>query len=185
MLGFYVDISVLQNTEMQNTILINMIFSKLHGALVKISNNDIGVSFPKVGKTLGSVLRLHGSEASLKKLLSEEWIEHLYDYAKLSEICPVPVVRKYRQVCRIQVKSNPERLLRRSIKKGWLAEDNLSEKLNKLHAKNSNLPFVDIRSSSTGQKYKLFIKHSEIMDQPQQGSFSLYGLSADATIPWF
>jgi CRISPR-associated endonuclease Csy4 len=185
MLDFYIDIAILPNAEMSNTIIMNSIFSKLHFALVSYGGNDIGVSFPKFDKTLGEILRLHGSKLSLLNLMSLSWLDNYKDYVEVSEIAAVPLTVQFRCVQRVQVKSNIERLMRRSIKKGWITLEKANENLSNMNDKVSKLPFLNIQSSSTDQKYKLFIKHSCFLDNFQAGEFSTYGLSSISTIPWF
>ena len=48
-----------------------------------------------------------------------------------------------------------------------------------------NLPYVQLRSSSTAQPFCLFIDHGPLQAQAVSGSFNTYGLSNSATIPWF
>ena len=47
------------------------------------------------------------------------------------------------------------------------------------------LPFINLRSQSTGQPFCLFIQHGLLGDKPVAGRFNAYGLSPTATIPWF
>ena len=48
-----------------------------------------------------------------------------------------------------------------------------------------DLPFVQLRSTSTGQSFRLFIEQGATQDNPTLGDFNAYGLSQRATIPWF
>lgn len=48
-----------------------------------------------------------------------------------------------------------------------------------------NLPFVQLRSASTGQPFCLFINHGETQEMASAGGFNSYGLSQGASIPWF
>ncbi|MEG1655801.1 MAG: type I-F CRISPR-associated endoribonuclease Cas6/Csy4, partial [Hafnia sp.] len=38
---------------------------------------------------------------------------------------------------------------------------------------------------STGQMFPLFIRQGKAQSHPQAGTFSSYGLSSTATVPWF
>lgn len=49
----------------------------------------------------------------------------------------------------------------------------------------TDLPWLNLRSLSTGQSFRLFIRHGELLSAPVVGMFSTYGLSATATVPWF
>lgn len=42
-----------------------------------------------------------------------------------------------------------------------------------------------MKSLSSQQQFKLFIRHGDLLKEPVKGEFSSYGLSATATIPWF
>ena len=48
-----------------------------------------------------------------------------------------------------------------------------------------NLPFVQLRSTSTSQTFRLFIEHGPGQSNPIAGDFNAYGLSQVATVPWF
>jgi CRISPR-associated endonuclease Csy4 len=180
----YVEIRVLPDPEFNTTTLMNALFAKFHRALVADGHCDVGVSFPQAGKTLGDTLRLNGGIVSLQRLMGINWLTGLKDYTTVSEVLPVPKGCKYRVVKRVQAKSNTERLYRRSVKKGWISEAEAEKKSTKKEQRLKH-PFVSLRSNSSGQQFRLFIHQGQIMDSPQMGTFSAYGLSANATIPWF
>ncbi|CRI67085.1 conserved hypothetical protein [Thiocapsa sp. KS1] len=48
-----------------------------------------------------------------------------------------------------------------------------------------SLPWIEVRSTSTGQHFRLFIDQKVRPGPPVPGRFSPYGLSATATLPWF
>ena len=47
------------------------------------------------------------------------------------------------------------------------------------------LPYVELMSRTTGQRFRLFIEHLPPQAEPTLGEFGAYGLSSDATVPWF
>jgi CRISPR-associated endonuclease Csy4 len=49
----------------------------------------------------------------------------------------------------------------------------------------TDLPWINLRSLSNGQSFRLFIRHGDILAFPVGGEFSNYGLSSTATVPWF
>ena len=49
----------------------------------------------------------------------------------------------------------------------------------------TDLPWINLRSLSNGQPFRLFIRHGDILAVPVGGEFSNYGLSSTATVPWF
>jgi CRISPR-associated endonuclease Csy4 len=181
----YLEIRVLPDPEFTTVALLEALFAKLHRALGRAGQGKIGVSFPNAGKTLGDRLRLHGTLAMLTALEAEQWRKGLRDYSECSEILPVPANVKHRRVQRVQIKSNAERLRRRSVRKGWLTEDEARERIPTDKECRSSLPFIRLKSLSTAQPFLLFIKQGALRDAPESGEFSAYGLSSTATIPWF
>lgn len=181
----YQDIRVLPDPEFEETTLISALFAKLHRALGAYGKGDIGVSFPEHNLKPGTLLRLHGTKAALEMLEAMRWRKGLNDYCEASSISPIPDIAGWRRVSRVQVKSNPERLLRRSVRKGWITEEQASQRSSEIKEKRCNLPFLQLRSLSSGQHFRLFIQHGEIHPEPASGTFSSYGLSDKTTIPWF
>lgn len=183
----YIDIQILPDPEFSQSQLMSALFSKLHRALVELKRTDIGVSFPKVHlKGLGDCLRLHGSEAGLTELMALDWLKGMRDHTEVAPVRLVPETVQYRLVRRVQIDSSPERLRRRLMhRKGIAADQAMLQIPTDVPAKRLSLPFVSLRSQSTGQSFKLFIEHGACVAQPQQGRFSAYGLSTQATIPWF
>lgn len=181
----YQDIRLLPDPEFAPQMLMSALFSKLHKALVQTKMQQVGVSFPRVRQDLGDTLRLHGSEEALLRLQQSEWLQGMRDHVEQGAIEPIPLNVQYRIVKRVQVKSSAERLLRRSVKKGWLSEEQAREKLAIFGEKRTSLPYVQLKSASTGQHFLLFIEHGPLLDNPATGIFSAYGLSATATVPWF
>jgi CRISPR-associated endonuclease Csy4 len=183
---YYKEITLLQDPEFKETLLMNILFSRLHIALAEQGQGKVGISFPHFDKTLGNTIRLHGSSHALKRIEELKWLKGLDDYISDSDILSVPENCKFRVVKRVQTKSSVERLYRRSVKKGWLTEAEAEIEIQKKKDKKIKYPFVQVKSQSTGKQFPLFIVHEEIKDTPQNGKFSAYGLSeANATIPWF
>lgn len=181
----YLEIRVLPDPEFNAGMLLAALFAKLHRALGARGKGDIGVSFPHYGTTLGDCLRLHGSASALNELEATSWRKGLSDYCQCGAVMPVPDVKAWRTVNRIQVKSSPQRLLRRSVRKGWLTEEEALARLQTLPEARTSLPYLHIKSLSTVQPFRLFVSHGELLNAPVNGTFSSYGLSAVATIPWF
>jgi len=181
----YIDIRVLPDPEFKESVLLNALFSKLHRALVERGNSEIGISFPAFGKTLGETLRIHGESSSLNRLMGDDWLRGLRDYTSTTSLSPVPSGVQYRTVKRLQAKSSAQRLRRRSVAKGWLSEEEAIVSIPLLKEKRLSAPYLQMKSHSTAQAFKLFVEHSPVVDKPVKGSFSAYGFSATATIPWF
>lgn len=181
----YIEIRLLPDPEFTASVLMNALFAKLHRALVEVSHGEIGVSFPQAQKTLGDRIRLHGSISTLQRIMEITWLKGLTDYTNISAITPVPDNCQYRVVNRVQAKSSAERLYRRSVKKGWLTTEEAKKKITNSKEQHIKQPFVQLKSRSSGQEFCLFIQQGKLFESPKVGKFSDYGLSGDATIPWF
>lgn len=183
---YYLNIRVLPNSEFLESILINSLFSELHKKLVEFGDGKIGVSFPEFNKNLGSLLRLHGQQSALQRLKESLWTTGYKDYLTISEVAEVPEKVSYRVVNRIQPKKNIERLMRRSVRKGWITEEEAINNLkDKKEVTSLSHPYVRLKSGSSGQTFLLFIEHGPLMENAKEGFFTSYGLSSDGTIPWF
>lgn len=185
-MDYYLDINVNRGSEFSEMTVINHLYASLHEVLFDQGNKEIGCSFPFVSKSgLGSCLRLHGSLMALNRIMEPLWFKKFEDYVKIEPAKKVPANVQYRVVSRFQVKSSPERLLRRSIKKGKITLEEAEQRLLTMKAKSTDLPYLRIRSISNGQSFRLFVKHGELLQSPTKGDFNHFGLSYDATIPWF
>lgn len=184
----YVEIRLLPDPELAPTVLMNALFAKLHRVLAELESNAIGISFPDVQQTqpaLGGRLRLHGTSDELHRLMALNWLTGIRDYITINELTPVPAKVSYRKVRRVQTKSNPERLRRRLMKRKGITAEEAGRAIPDSAAKKLKLPFVTIKSRSTGQEFRLFIDHQPLERGPTNGEFNWYGLSTTATVPWF
>ncbi|ELY4704820.1 type I-F CRISPR-associated endoribonuclease Cas6/Csy4 [Cronobacter sakazakii] len=66
-----------------------------------------------------------------------------------------------------------------------MTEEEAQQRLSGLQVQQTALPWIQVKSLSSGQQYRLFIQHGALQPTPVSGTFSSYGLSASATIPWF
>lgn len=187
----YIDITILPDPEFSHAHLIGALLSKLHRGLVQHGKGDIGVSFPLhvnlsvTKRTLGSVVRLHGTPQTLQALDALNWLKGMRDHIALGTVLAVPAGASHRQVLRRQFKTNVERLRRRRmLRKGESAEQ--ATHAIPLHVeRRPDLPFANLRSLSTGQTFALFVEHGQPLPQAIDGAFNTYGLSQGATVPWF
>ncbi|TCK60433.1 type I-F CRISPR-associated endoribonuclease Cas6/Csy4 [Seleniivibrio woodruffii] len=181
---YYTDIKIQPNPEIAPQVVLNMLYEKLHLVLAEQKRNDVGISFPEADKNLGTVLRLHGELDPLQDVLEHRFVKVMQDYALVGRIKKIPEKTGYLLVSRVQAKSSPERLRRRSMKCLGLTEEQAKEKIPDSKAKFLDLPFIILNSRSTGQKFRLFIRQSE-QTAGTAGEFSTYGLSTKATVPKF
>lgn len=183
----YIDIRLRPDPEFSPPLLLNALHAKLHRALVAQQREDIGVSFPSAKAkpaTLGDHLRLHGSQAALAQLMASNWLSGMHDHVAISDATPTPAQTQHREVRRIQCKSSPERLRRRLIKRQDISEAQAREQIPDSAARTLALPFLTLRSLSTGQQFRLFIEHRKT-PAAVEGKFNAYGLSNGGTVPWF
>ena len=178
----YIDVKVLPDPEFDAATLMNALYAKLHRTLVATNEEKIGVSFPNAKKTPGNIMRLHAEQATLQQLMEKHWLKGLGDYTHVDEIKPVPAPVEYVQVKRIQLKMTAARL-RRAVKRGSMSVDQAEALL--AERKLLKKPFFQFQSSSTNQRFPLFIEYGKPQKQPTSGRFNSYGLSDIATVPWF
>ncbi|MGO3741785.1 type I-F CRISPR-associated endoribonuclease Cas6/Csy4 [Kerstersia sp.] len=184
----YVDIRLLPDPEFSQSHLMNALYAKLHRALVQLGGGEIGVSFPGYclqPRALGELMRLHGTEQGLKKLWALDWLRGMRDHMQHSDVLPVPQTSEFRNVWRQQFKTNAERLRRRRMKRKGETAEQAAAAIPDSIERQPDLPFLQVRSSSTGQFFHLFLTLSEPCARAQSGTFNTYGLSPSATIPWF
>ncbi len=184
----YVDITLLPDPEFPATILMNALFAKLHRGLTDWGGRNIGVSFPEVApgkRTLGARLRLHGSNGALQQLIGNGWTNGMRDHITIGKIASVPGGASHRVVRRVQAKSNPERLRRRLMARKAIGPEAARIAIPDSAAEMLTLPYVELTSRTTGQHFRLFIEHLPPQAEPTLGEFGAYGLSGDATVPWF
>ena len=188
----FVDIQLLPDPELPTHVLRDALYAKLHLALVmrRVGAGEIAVSFPRYsgrsGATgLGDSVRLLGSRPGLQELAPQAWLGSLRDLARVTEPADVPGSAMHRSLRRVQAKSNVDRLRRRQMKRHGIDEDEARRRIPEDVAERLNLPFLHLRSTSTGQGFKLFLRLGPAQGTAVSGAFNTYGLSATATIPWF
>ncbi|ROH87787.1 type I-F CRISPR-associated endoribonuclease Cas6/Csy4 [Stagnimonas aquatica] len=182
----YLDIRLRPDPDFVAIDLLSALVSKLHRALARLADGKVGISFPdSKAMYLGDRLRLHGGLSSLQSLMGSDWLKGMRDHVQLSEPVAVPVGAKHRVVKRVQAKSSPERLRRRQIKRHGMTPQQAQEKVPDSAAETLSLPYLLLRSASTGQRFPLFVEHGPLLEAAVPGSFSSYGLSDVATVPWF
>ncbi|NML87275.1 type I-F CRISPR-associated endoribonuclease Cas6/Csy4 [Polaromonas sp.] len=184
----YVDIDVRPDPEFPANQLMSALYARLHRALAAQASAGIGVSFPGFDSKaphLGTRLRLHGSLKDLATLLAVDWLAGMRNHVALTPPTPNPPAAQHRRVSRVQIKSSPERLRRRLMRRHSLDEHEARQRIPDNAVRLTQLPFLQLRSTSTGQSFRLFIEHGPLQSSVQPGTFNAYGLSQKATIAWF
>ena len=191
---YYQDTKLLPDTEIPLYFIRNKTISKLHKTLHDQEQTAIGVSFPGYKVKLGDTIRLHGSQADLQSLHASNWLGGLSGYCQVSDILPVPeTVEGYRTISRIQPTMTIAKLKKRieyQRARGDLKTDEEVKAYEmqykaKMFAESLDNPYLELQSNSTGESYRIFIKLGEVQSLPVPGKFNSFGLSKQATVPWF
>ncbi len=190
---YYIDITLLPDAESNLGFLWEKVYQQVHLALVEnkttASNSEIGLSIPEYGNVsfpLGTKIRLLApSEKLLQQLDIGKWLNRLTDYTHFTSIRDVPgSVNQFARFDRKHVDASIENLARRRAKRKGETFEQAFKHFDGFEQQETNLPFINMRSLSEGQKFKLFVER-EFVDSPNVGSYSCYGLSKQATVPWF
>lgn len=186
----YLDIRLRPDPDFPAAMLMGALYSKLHRALHDLHADDIGVSFPdhKLGvraRTPGDRLRLHGGQARLEQLMEVSWLTGMRDHVMLGAIQPVPAEARHRIVQRRQFNTGSPSRARRYAQRHGIETEEAQRLMETSAARQIALPFVQVSSRSSGQRFALFIEHGQPQPQPVSGRFNHYGLSSEATVPWF
>ena len=188
----YLEVTLRPDADLQPAHAMAALFSRLHLFLVATGAGNIAVSFPGAicgaeGRALrlGDVLRLLGSDQALAPLSQKSQWGGAASVAHISAIEPVPAQVQHHAIRRVQVDSNPERLIRRAMsRKGW-TELEARSRYAGAQAVHTRLPFLSLRSLSSGHSFRLFLDIGMPMPEAIEGNFNAYGLSAHATVPIF
>ncbi|OQX58178.1 MAG: type I-F CRISPR-associated endoribonuclease Cas6/Csy4 [Helicobacteraceae bacterium 4484_230] len=188
----YIDIKMLGDTEISLGFIWQKVYAQLHLALVDIKDkNDqvpVGFSFPYYNKAfpLGDTLRIFSSsQKDVEALHIDDRLQNLLDYINIGTIKEVPVnINIHVTFGRRQFKTNPERLARRYAKRHDVGLEEALRVYKEMKADETKLPFINIKSFSTGQHLRLFIEKCA-SEREQIGKFNTFGLSKTTTVPWF
>ncbi len=190
---YYIEITLRPDAEVGLGFLWQKVYQQIHLALVEVKDeNDtvgVGISFPKYRADafpLGDTVRLFAKTPNaLMDLRLDVWLARLIDYIAISSITKVPVnIGTYVSFSRKQVKSNMERLARRQAKRKGISLEEALKNYTDMQELTTQLPFIVLDSLSSTQRLKLFIQ-KELKDIHTESRFSTYGLSKEATVPWF
>lgn len=180
----YIDIHLKPDAEMREAELSSKVFTKFHKALVTLSTNKIGISFPEINLKLGKLFRIHGNATELKNLQAVDWLGALSGYCQVGDILTVPAKVQYRKFTEKRCNMSNAKL-RRLIARGNIDKDGERRYKVKMLSQGFANPYLDLFSSSTDQVYRKFFEFSEILESEISGDFDSYGLSKIATVPWF
>lgn len=180
----YIDIKLLPTKELRENILLNQVYTAFHKRLYDLKSTEIGVSFPEYRLKLGRVFRIHGTKENLENLLKKDWLGKYEAFCKVAKIENIPQNVQYRTVSRIQ-QNMTEAKLRRLIKRGTISEQDIIKYRIEMYQGGLDNPYVELVSMSNGQLHRRFIEFGELNEKPTLGEFDTFGMSKNATIPWF
>lgn len=183
-MDYYLDIKVVPDAEMRESVLLNKVYTKLHKALFDLKSNCIGVSFPEYRIKLGKLIRIHGEQGMLNDLQDLHWLGGLSGYCKVSDIVKVPEKCKHRVISRKQANMT-EAKLRRLIKRGTIKPEEVKAYKAKMFNQGLDHAFLELDSGSNGHHHRRFIQFGDLVEQSIKGEFDFFGLSKQATVPWF
>ena len=190
----YVEITLLPSIDISAYFLWEKVYQQLHMAFVEIKDADnkidVGAAFPDYKQDkksrLGRKLRLFASTGDrLDSLNLKKRLSSLSDYVHVTSIRDVPEkIEGYACFKRNQPKINNVRLARRMAKRKNINYEEALLHFQSRDEKMSMLPFINMKSQSTDNRFRLFIEKSD-SDSQVTGTFNSYGLSKTATVPWF
>ena len=195
-MSHYQELTLLQHEEVPLYALWGKVYTQIHLALTELQAalgaGKVGVAFPEYrfdaeaqSGHLGRKLRVFADDAAvLQQLNLVQHLRRYADYVQLGEVSAVPAEHGLACYTRVQVKSGAERAARRLIKRH--PELDYETELARMQALSvhSVLPFLQLNSLSSKQRFRLFIAKSEATVE-QTGDFGTYGLSNSATVPDF
>lgn len=197
----FMEVRAIASPEVSVNDILSKIFFRVHGALAKLECSDVAVSFPDLsGSDLGSVLRIHGSEDSLKRIRDMDArgrtsvFFRMFDYIVLYPVRPVPQdVTQFRSFFRVRPSGifSPSRARRSLMRSQGRGEDVSSSCVLREPVRKHSVLFITTVSGG-GKKFPFFIGHSPVYKTFVPGRFTSYGLSSSvsgddkiARIPWF
>ncbi len=192
---FYIEITLhpRPNDEIPIYFLWQKVYQQIHLGFVEIQDMQghipVAASFPQYSDELnhlGCKLRLFAKDKqTLEAFNAKKWLNRLTDYMDIKHIRPVPEnITEFVCFKRQQVKSSNERLARRKAKREGIDYEQALEQLKGYEEKKVQTPYIYIKSQSTGEQFRLFIVKVPA-EKTVTGLFNSYGLSNQATVPWF
>lgn len=181
---YFIEIKLQKNKELKPNILLNNVYTNFHRRLYDMNCKTIGVSFPDYRVILGVRLRIHGSVDDLTTMQSVDWLGDLKQYCMMSDVETIPPSVQYRTISRVQ-STMTQAKLRRLIKRGTIPEEEIKKYKVEMLKKGLDNPYVELVSASNGKLHRRYFQFSELQNESVSGEFDTFGLSKEATLPWF
>jgi len=178
----YLDIIARPEADTTASVLLSGLFEQLHLEFVARRLSTVGVSFPdaqfKLG--LGKCLRLHGPNDVIASLAAMPWLDRASDYYRVGVPRDVPLDHKMYVVRRLQPKLSAAKV-RRLVARGSVSEESGEQLLE--GRQQLDAPYVQIKSGSSGQRFRLFFEQVPVEPSTARIDFNTYGFGK--SIPWF
>lgn len=184
-IAYYQDLILFSDIEVSLSFLQNKLFNALHLYFVKQKKSDgtvaYAVSFPLYSlknRNIGNVFRIFSETEEDLVLMYSFVIKGKYEeYIEASDIRLIPSdCHNYVRFSRKQVKSNSDRLIRRTIKRKTLSYEDAKNLYSSFECKLLNLPSIGLHSYSTDQDFRVYIAKEKCIGS-KEGLFNSYGLS--------
>lgn len=192
MMQYYQEITLLPDGDFSVYFLWGKIFTAVHIALAEQKNRhdvtDIAVSFPQYGEiSLGNKLRiLAEEEQSLELLDIKKVLRRFDDYVHITGIRTIPTARikGYAMYSRYQPDSSIHQKARRYSARHSDISYEQALTILKSKDRHTDLPYIQMRSMTNHNPFRLFIKRTET-EETDCHEFGSYGLSSNSAVPEF
>lgn len=189
---YYQDITLLPDEGISVNFLLSKVFQKIHLAIVESRKAEpdarYAVAFPEYNDIgIGKIIRVFAPSKEYMELLAlkQRMGNMLEDYVHIINTRVIPVKKLKGNVvfCRQRTNANPEALARRYAKRHKCSFEEAILRY-KHDDSSSKLPYIIMTSSSTGQKFSLFIKKKAVTNDTI-ADFDYYGLGDGVGVPDF
>lgn len=182
-MNYYQEVTLLPSPEISQYFLWQKVYQTLHMLIVETKSKPqdhwVSVSFPKyTSKGLGDKLRVFAmNEQALDEFAFKKTLRKFEDYVHITHIRPVPDSVENKVVFkRHHSKQNNSSAARRYAKYRNIDIEQAFAHLNQKPKK--SLPFINLKSLSTGQNMRIMIEQiDDSLHGDQQWTFNAYGLN--------
>ena len=199
---YYIELECQAEPNISAGFLMGRLMHSLHIGLVNTTppgeRCPIGVTFPEyrlpekssasfnaASPPIGSRLRLFAQdEATLDGFPWRRVLRGLDDYVYRTTVRETGSNSQYAAFARRQHNRSIGRLVRRAMKRKGLSESEAMALYADHEPGECRLPYVDMRSESSGERFRLFVERLEVPPSHKWG-FSSYGLSRSVPLPAF
>lgn len=190
MQSHYIELIAIPQAEILASETISHIMQSIHRVLPAYAGR-LGISFPhyRAGQSIGTALRIFGTEDDIRQIFYQLNALGLADYAIIRQPESVPPHSQFACFSRVRPQSptasSIRRMQKRQEQQGKTPAEIEQAIANWQNKRQDNfIPFVRIQSASTGKTMPLHI-HKQSKQQAHNGEFNTYGLSQNATVPVF